>query len=167
VTLLRSARHPAGAFDPKDLKALAAFVFAQEGVTAPIALAVDLMGHERIRTLNRRYLGLDQTTDVISFRDDLPAEPRPERYRAQSRRYWEVSLPAAGQLLQGDIAINVEQALAQARKAGHPLAREVRLLLIHGLLHLLGYTDYDSLPRRKMFARQGALLRRWERLKRV
>ena len=44
----------------------------------------------------------------------------------------------------------------------HPLKREMRLLLIHGLLHLLGYTDYQPKPRRRMFKRQNAILRSWE-----
>jgi len=64
--------------------------------------------------------------------------------------------------LQGDIAINVHQAALQAKKMRHPLKREMRLLLIHGILHLLGYTDYAPVPRRRMFKRQNAILRNWE-----
>jgi probable rRNA maturation factor len=63
----------------------------------------------------------------------------------------------------GDIAINVPQARLQAEKMRHPTQREIRLLWIHGILHLLGYTDYEPKPRRRMFKRQNELLRRWEK----
>ena len=101
-------------------------------------MTVDITGHKRIQGLNRRYRGVDRTTDVISFRNGRPPS------------------------LQGDIAINVQQAALQAKKMRHPLKREMRLLLIHGILHLLGYTDYKPLPRRRMFKRQNAILRNWE-----
>ena len=101
-------------------------------------LALDITGHKRIQELNRRFRGVDRTTDVISFRNAPP--------------------PA----LEGDIAINVHQAVIQAKKMRHPLKREMRLLLIHGILHLFGYTDYEPIPRRRMFKRQNAILRNWE-----
>ena len=139
-TLLRkSARVPkVGLMRRADLRALAVFVLRAEGVAGPATLTLDLTGHDRIHTLNRRFRGVDRTTDVISFRENA----RPE--------------------LAGDIAINVAQAAIQAKKIKHSLAREMRLLWIHGILHLLDYTDYDPIPRRKMFRRQNQLLRQWE-----
>lgn len=101
-------------------------------------LTLDITGHKRIQELNRRYRGVDRTTDVISFRNAAPPT------------------------LEGDIAINVSQAAIQAKKMRHPLKREMRLLWIHGILHLLGYTDYEPVPRRRMFKRQNAILRNWE-----
>jgi len=142
-TLLRSASVPRGAHEASDLEALAFFALNAEGVRGAVLLTLDLTGHERIRTLNRRFRGVDRTTDVISFRND----------DGRGRR----------QGLDGDLAINVAQAALQAKKVGNSLAREVRLLLIHGILHLLGYTDYEPRPRRRMFKRQNALLRRWEK----
>jgi len=103
-----------------------------------VTLSLDLTGHARIHALNRRFRGVDRTTDVISFREN----PRPA--------------------LSGDIAINVAQAAVQAKKINHSLPRELRLLWIHGILHLLDYTDYEPVPRRKMFKRQNQLLRQWE-----
>jgi probable rRNA maturation factor len=137
-TLLKSARVPTGVMTEKDLKDLAVFVLQAERVEGPATLSLDLTGHERIHALNRRFRGVDRTTDVISFREN----PRPA--------------------LSGDIAINVVQAAVQAKKIKHSLPRELRLLWIHGILHLLDYTDYDPVPRRKMFKRQNQLLRQWE-----
>jgi probable rRNA maturation factor len=120
------------------MERLATYVLAAQKVRGPVELTVDITGHKRIQELNRRYRGVDRTTDVISFRNAPP--------------------PA----LEGDIAINVQQAAVQAKKMRHPLKREMRLLLIHGILHLLGYTDYEPVPRRRMFKRQNAILRNWE-----
>src|SRR5439155_12653863 len=131
-------RVPVGAYARRDLEQLAAYVLAAQKVRGPVELAVDITGHKRIQALNRRYRGVDRTTDVISFRNAAP--------------------PA----LQGDLAINVHQAALQAKKMRHSLKREMRLLLIHGILHLLGFTDYESVPRRRMFKRQNAILRNWE-----
>jgi len=136
-TLLRSTAVPAGAFSAKDLEALAVHALLRQRVRGPVELTVDLTGHKRIRELNRRFRGVDRTTDVISFRNSK---------------------------LNGDIAINVHQAALQAKTLGHSARREVRLLLIHGILHLLGFTDYAPGPRRRMFQRQNALLKSWERM---
>ncbi len=138
-TLLRSTRAPASAYQARDLEALAAFVLRREAVAGPSELTLDLTTHARIQVLNRRFRGVDRTTDVIAFR----YEKRPR--------------------LQGDIAINITQAALQAEKVGHSWAREIRLLLIHGTLHLLDYTDYEPRPRRRMFKRQNELLRQWEK----
>lgn len=118
---------------------MAAFVLARERVRGDSEISVEIMGHKRIHELNRRFRGVDRTTDVISFRNEAP--PR----------------------LQGDLGINVAQAGIQAKKMRHSLKREMRLLLIHGTLHLLGYTDYEPKPRRRMFKRQNAILRAWEK----
>jgi len=138
-TLLRSTSIPSRVFSKVDLKALAAFVLTRQRVRGPVELTIDLTGHKRIQDLNRRFRGVDRTTDVISFRNAPP--------------------PA----LEGDLAINVQQASAQAKKMRHTTRREVRLLLVHGILHLLGYTDYEPRPRRRMFKRQNSLLRAWEK----
>lgn len=136
--LLKSTPVPAVACSPKDLEALTGFVLKREAVPGTVELTVDLTSPRRIQRLNRRFRGVDRTTDVISFRNAAPPK------------------------LEGDIAINLHQAALQAKAVGHPLRREVRLLLIHGILHLVGYTDYQPRPRRKMFRRQNRLLREWE-----
>jgi probable rRNA maturation factor len=153
VALLKSTRVPQGAYAQQDLERLAAYVLAAQKVRGPVELTVDITGHKRIQALNRRYRGVDRTTDVISFRNaPMPHPiPLPKGEGASSRVR-----------LQGDIAINVHQAVLQAKKMRHPLKREMRLLLIHGILHLLGYTDYEPIPRRRMFKRQNAILRNWE-----
>jgi rRNA maturation RNase YbeY len=71
-----------------------------------------------MRTLNREWRGLDVPTDVLSFPSGEPG-------------------------VLGDLVIDVPYAARQARRLGHALSREVRILLAHGLLHLLGY-DHET-----------------------
>jgi probable rRNA maturation factor len=137
--ILKSSSSRKRDYIKEDLSALVRFVLANEGVRGQVELTLDLTNPRRIQALNRRYRGVDRNTDVIAF-----------RYGTASP--WE-----------GDIAINVPQARLQAKKMRHPTWREIRLLLIHGILHLLGYTDYTPVPRRRMFKRQNELLRRWEK----
>jgi probable rRNA maturation factor len=82
-------------------------------------LSVAVVSDARVRALNRRYRGVDGTTDVLSF----PASHEP---RAAS--------PSLG-----DIVIARGVARRQAREAGHSELTEWRVLALHGLLHLLGY----------------------------
>jgi probable rRNA maturation factor len=88
-----------------------------------------------LRRLNREFRGKDQVTDVLSF--------------PGSR------LPAAGPCL-GDLAISLPRARAQAREFGHTVEREVQILMLHGVLHLLGMdheTDGGRMARAEKFWR--------------
>jgi probable rRNA maturation factor len=87
-------------------------------------VAVAIVGDARMRALNRRYRRRDYATDVLSFA--TAALPVAGRGRA-SVEYL------------GDVVIAQGVARRQARAAGHPYVTELRLLALHGLLHLLGY----------------------------
>jgi probable rRNA maturation factor len=97
-----------------------------------------------MRALNARHRGIHKTTDVLSF-------PMYE-----SRREF-----PEGEFLLGDVVINAWQAHAQARQRGVALHGEIRRLLIHGLLHLLGYDhEKNAYQRRKMTAAEQEILGR-------
>src|SRR5215813_12890833 len=91
-----------------------------------IAVVSDL----RVRALNRQYRGRDYATDVLSFTADPPT---------WKVRWGARGVVAAGKALIGDIVIARGVARRQARRAGHAEGTELRLLALHGLLHLLGY----------------------------
>ena len=84
------------------------------------SLAVALVSDRKMREFNRRYRGMDSTTDVLSFPAEADDAPSGERHL-------------------GDIVISVTTAAQQARQARHSLSRELKLLALHGYLHLLGY----------------------------
>lgn len=87
-----------------------------------------LAGDRAVRTLNRRYRDTDRITDVLSF-------PIKEK-TAEGRYHW------------GDIIIAVPTALRQARTRGHGPDREIRMLALHGFLHLAGF-DHEKHPRHR------------------
>jgi probable rRNA maturation factor len=110
-------------------------------------VSVLFTGDAEMRSLNRRFRGLDRPTDVLSF---------PWASGAREGRYL------------GDIAISIPTAKRYAKKAGWPLVEELRFLLLHGLLHLLGHdheTDSGEMNRlqsglgRKVLGREIPMLR--------
>jgi probable rRNA maturation factor len=114
-------------------------------------VAIALVTDRHIRTLNRQYRGKDYATDVLSFavepvqRTPAPAEPRPRR--------------PVGRPFLGDLVIATGVARRQARQYGHAYATELRVLALHGFLHLLGY-DHDDRDDHGRMARAEARLRR-------
>jgi probable rRNA maturation factor len=105
--------------------------------TVVIALVTD----PEIRALNRRYRRKNQPTDVLSF----PADSHDAR--------------ATGEVSLGDLVIATGVARRQASEAGHAYATELKVLALHGLLHLLGY-DHHAVDDRGRMARLEARLRR-------
>ncbi len=111
--------------------ALAAWLRGVAPARARGAVTIALVGDATMRRLNRRFAGRDTATDVLSFR---AADGGPE---------------ADGVFL-GDIVIATGVARRQARESGHSYASELRVLALHGLLHLLGYdhdTDHGAMAR--------------------
>jgi probable rRNA maturation factor len=97
-------------------------------------VCVAVVSDARMRALNRQFRGKDKVTDVLSF-------PARDRSPSTSARRATADKSAAGFL--GDIVIASGVAKKQAKAAGHSLNIEIRVLALHGLLHLLGY-DHDA-----------------------
>jgi probable rRNA maturation factor len=108
---------------PADVRPLAVSRFArrlQSEVANGRAFDCLVTGDAEMRRLNREYRRKDYTTDVLSF----PVASR-DRKRAASGRL-------------GDIAVSLQRARSQARVFGHTTEQEIRVLLLHGVLHLMG-----------------------------
>lgn len=118
-------------------RALTAFLSqATAAVRLGGEVAVLLTNDAKIRRLNRVFRKKDATTDVLSFpaSESLPGQP------------------CTG----GDLAISLETAARQAQEEGHALFTELKILLLHGVLHLAGYdheTDNGSMARREAVLR--------------
>jgi probable rRNA maturation factor len=125
--------------DPAVLRAAARAVLFQQGAPAPSELTLMIAGDGELRTLNRKFLGHDQPTDVLSFPSREPD-------------------PANGRLYLGDIAISFPQARASAKSGGHPVKAELQLLVVHGVLHLLGHDHANPGEKARMWAAQAAIL---------
>ena len=111
-----------------------------------------LVSDRRVRALNRTYRGKDYATDVLSFGAAGPKDPP---YKRPSPK------PLAPSPFLGDIVIARGVAKRQAREARHSERAELRVLALHGLLHLLGYDHErdDGRMRRveRRLRRQGGL----------
>ena len=109
-----------------------------------------------MRRLNRRFAGIDRVTDVLSF----PAGPEVGPVRRSRRPAGHVP-GVRGPRPLGDIVIAAGRADRQARKAGHAVRTELRVLALHGLLHLLGHdhhSDHGAMARiERRLRRRGGL----------
>ena len=102
--------------------------------------------------LNGQYRGIEEPTDVLSF-----SQHEPSVLGWDLESHPNIEEPAAPNLL-GDVVISVETAKRQAGERGVDLDSEIDMLLVHGLLHLLGYDHAEPDEAEKLFARQQELL---------
>jgi probable rRNA maturation factor len=130
--------------DGDAMRTLLERALAAEGL-AVADLSLLVTGDETVRELNVRYRGVDETTDVLSFGMDETAGPA-------------FQLPPGLPRQLGEIVISHEQAERQAGEFGNGLPRELALLAVHGLLHLLGYDHETAEDRERMLARERAIL---------
>ncbi|MHB1323913.1 MAG: rRNA maturation RNase YbeY [Coriobacteriia bacterium] len=134
--------------EPLNLEAferLALFVLEMEDVPGMTELSVALVEEDEMARLNERYRGVPGATDVLSFGCDDPC-------------------PAPGDepITLGDVVIAPTVAERQAAELGHTIERELDILLIHGVLHLLGYDHEAEDDAGAMAERESALLDAYE-----
>jgi len=145
----RVALHVDPAFDRslrrRPLSTLARRVLAAEDVSGLVELSIAVTDDETVRELNRRYRHENAATDVLSFSLEEPS-----------------GFPAArsGPRPLGEVVISYPTARRQAEAAGHGIEAELAHLLVHGILHLLGYDHESPREAREMRAREEALLGR-------
>lgn len=113
------------------------FTSTSSGVDLTILVSDDA----QLRQLNHQFLGIDEPTDVLSF----PAGHID---------------PDTNTTYLGDIVLSYPRASEQAIAAGHPLEEELRLLAVHGVLHLLGYDHAEPEEQAVMWNAQDQILKR-------
>lgn len=120
-----------------------------------LQVSVSFVGPISIRRLNREFREIDKTTDVLSFpmlemKNGSIDKPLTAADFDQSEGLNVVFL--------GDVIINIDQAYRQAEEYGHSREREVSFLIIHSILHLLGYDHIEKSDERIMKIRQEILM---------
>ena len=133
---------PEGLLSPERLRAVVEAALRSEDTSGELALVIT--DDQGIQELNRGFLGRDAPTDVLAFgaqEDDGPF----------------VAAPGAGGYL-GDVIVSFPRAAAQASELGHPVQQELDLLIVHGVLHLLGYDHAGEEEKARMWARQDMIL---------
>ena len=118
------------------LRSVAEQVLADQDAGSDVEVSLVITGQEGIRELNRTYRGIDEPTDVLSF-CMLPAEEKPDSGEPS------FVAPPDGVLHLGEVIISYPQAAIQAGEHRHSVKKEITILIIHGVFHLLGY-DHDT-----------------------
>jgi probable rRNA maturation factor len=103
------------------------------------SLSLRITDNEELFALNLQFRGIKKTTDVLSFPADFMDPDLESRYL-------------------GDVVISYPQAAEQAQKRGHGVEAELQLLVIHGVLHLLGYDHGNKKEKEEMWSLQSRIL---------
>lgn len=135
--------------DEEWARTIARKVLKAEGITPPYEMSLVFTDSETVRKLNRDYRGIDEPTDVLAFYM-LPQQGADADF---------VSPPDDITHL-GEVIISYPKAVEQAKEQGHSTEQELTLLIIHGILHLLGYDHEKPEEEAKMRAREKELLER-------
>jgi probable rRNA maturation factor len=136
------------------LEGIAVEILLAENADPGSELGLVITDQEKIRELNLVHLGEDRPTDVLSF----PMLPDSE----DEEDSVDFVTPPDGIAHLGEVIISYPQAVIQAEERGHSVQMEVATLVIHGILHLLGY-DHDEPEREgRMRARESEILTRIE-----
>lgn len=139
-----------GCLDGGWLRDIAEKALAAQGSGPDVEMGLVIARQQRVQELNKTYLGKDEPTDVLAFAM-LP-----------ETGVLSFATPPDGIKHLGEVVICYPQAVKQARERQHPVKREVAILVVHGVLHLLGYDHNEPEPARQMAAREAAILDRIE-----
>ncbi|MFC1941364.1 rRNA maturation RNase YbeY [Chloroflexota bacterium] len=131
------------------LERVAEKVLTAQGVDSSTEFGLVIVSQERIRQLNLSYLGKDVPTDVLAF-SLLPEQTKGDLISFVS--------PPDGIKHLGEVIISYPQAVIQAKERQHSVKREIAILIIHGVLHLLGYEHDTPEQEREMRARETEIL---------
>ncbi len=123
------------------LESLAAFILRAEGATGAWDITVALVGEAQLKQLHAEFMGIDTATDIMTF----PTEAIPGIARG------------------GDLVISVDHVREWASETGSAPEDELRFLIAHGLLHLLGWRDETDRERQAMLLRQQELIDAWNK----
>jgi probable rRNA maturation factor len=120
-----------------------------ENVPATVEISLLITGQDRIQELNREYRGKDKPTDVLSF---SMAEQKPEEEPTSFIG------PPDGLIHLGEVIISYPQAVIQSGEHGHSIKKEMAILIVHGVLHILGYDHEKPEMEPAMKARERIIL---------
>lgn len=128
----------------EEIDAAVAEALGAVGVDRPCEVSLSIVDADEMRGLNRRWRGIDAPTDVLSFECDSPfGDDVPEDEIVEL----------------GDVILAPEVIAGQAGEFGNTAAEEFRLMLVHGMLHLLGYDHLTPHDAEDMEARELEVLR--------
>lgn len=119
-----------------------------EGADELVDIGLVIASDETVQNLNRSYRGVDASTDVLAFALSQPSSDEVEHF----------AMPPDKILHLGEVIVSYHQAERQAEEQHHPIERELALLVVHGVLHLLGYDHGKPEAEQSMRAMEAEIL---------
>lgn len=142
------------------LKEITDYTLKEEGVLLDYEISIIFIDNNMIRELNLEFRNIDKETDVLSFPmlEYIPKKVFKDLYLNYNFTddYFD-----DGNLILGDIALSLEKAKEQSEEYGHSFIREICYLIIHSLLHLLGYDHMEEDDKLKMRKREEEILEKF------
>jgi probable rRNA maturation factor len=135
--------------DERQVREIVLQVLHGEGICPPCQVSLVFTDSEIVQGLNRDYRGLDEPTDVLAF-------PLLSQHESDPA----FTLPPDGITHLGEVIISCPQTAQQAREQGHSFERELAVLIIHGMLHLLGFDHEEPGDETRMRDREKTILER-------
>jgi probable rRNA maturation factor len=132
--VIRVDRDFQGRIDKRWLRRLVKQSIAAHGIGTEVELSLLITDDATVHELNKKYRGKDKTTDVLSFA--LEADKRGDASAG-------FMMPPGEMVHLGEVIVSYPRAIEQAAERKHPVEDELALLVVHGVLHLLGY-DHDK-----------------------
>ncbi|MFH2063122.1 MAG: rRNA maturation RNase YbeY [bacterium] len=124
---------------------VAASAFRQGGGKGNYQMSVSVVGDDVMRRFSRQYRGKDKTTDVLSFAYDEDGDDWPDISPGKTRTL-------------GEIVVSLPQVRRQAKVVGRTIGDEFLIMVVHGMLHLLGYDHLTEKQENEMFGLQQEVL---------
>ncbi|GAA0122195.1 MAG: rRNA maturation RNase YbeY [Clostridium argentinense] len=136
------------------------YTLKEEGVNIPSEISIIFIDNEEIRVINKEQRDIDKITDVLSFPmlDYEEGKVFKDMYLDYEFDFCDLN---EGNLVLGDMALSLEKALEQSEEYGHSFIREVMYLVVHSILHLLGYDHIDENDKILMRKREEEILNKF------
>lgn len=136
------------------------YTLKEEGVNIPFEISIIFIDNEEIRKINKEQRDIDKATDVLSFPmlDYEEGKVFKEMYLDYKFDFCDLN---EGNLVLGDMALSLEKAAEQAEEYGHSFIREVMYLVVHSILHLLGYDHMEEKDKVLMRKREEEILNKF------
>lgn len=133
------------------------FALKEEKVTVPAEISMLFVDNEEIREINNDTRGIDRATDVLSF-PMLDYEDKKVFKEMYKDKEFNETFMDGEELVLGDIVLSLERALEQSEEYNHSFTREACYLVVHSVLHLLGYDHMEDEDKKVMRKREEEIL---------
>ncbi|SQB90821.1 metalloprotease [Clostridium paraputrificum] len=149
----------------KELEHTIEFALKEEEVNIPFEISLLFVDNDEIREINNETRNIDKETDVLSF--PMLDYPKDKAFKDVYKNYeFDETYMDGEELVLGDIVLSLEKALEQSKEYNHSFKREASYLVVHSVLHLLGYDHMEEDEKKVMRKREEEILgqldiRRW------